>query len=222
VLLALTRVEGLSVREAGLAFWPEFLAALAAGVVFGRLVGTRWLVVLGTLGLVLSAAAAAIVFIATPVVAATAPWVVIFAGLGAGFAVTPGIFVVALSFERASVARAVALLNLLRLTGGFISVPGVEHTIGNRTYTRLQAVAEPVRRSATRAFIVTGQHANVPLHALQGALRGALHDALLIVCGLALLGALVNAVILISAHVPMRRPDLAAIDRGEAALTARA
>ena len=54
------------------------------------------------------------------------------AALGAGLSVTPGLFMVALSFERSLVARALALLNLLRLTGGFISAPGVEHTIGSR------------------------------------------------------------------------------------------
>ena len=224
LILALARIDGLGTRATGFAFWPEFIAAFVAGITFGRLVGTRWLVLIGTLGLVVTAAAAGIARVVMPVTATSAPWIVVLVGLGAGFAVTPGLFVVALSFERALVARAIALLNLLRLSGGFISGPGVEHTIGDRTATRLGDIVprELVSRTAVRDFIVTGNHDGLPLGALQHALAGALNDALMIVVVLAALAAASNAIVLIAAHVPLRRPQLQAIDDGRPALTAPA
>jgi MFS family permease len=222
IIIGLERIVGLSPRATGFTLWPEFIVALVAGAVFGRLVATRWLVLTGTIGLVISAAAAAAAPLLPPA-AASAPWLASFAALGAGFAVTPGIFVVALSFERAFVARAIALLNLLRLTGGFISGPGVEHTIGNRTATVLKSLEPAFRsgRGAARNYIVEGERiADVPLSAVRHALGDALTYALHISAVLALIAAAINAVILLIAHVPIRRPNLAAIDEGQPAVTA--
>ncbi len=50
-VLTLLRVHDLAPRAAGLAFWPEFLTAIAAGYAFGRLVATKWVIVLGAVGL---------------------------------------------------------------------------------------------------------------------------------------------------------------------------
>ncbi len=221
VILALVRVDGLGIAATGFAIWPEFIAALVAGIVFGRLVGTRWLVLIGTAGLFLTAFSALVARAVMPVDATTAPWIVILAGLGAGFAVTPGLFVVALSFERTFVARAIALLNLLRLTGGFISSPGVEHTIGDRT-SRLAQVAPPTAasRDIVRNFIVTGDPSGLALDPLRHALAGALSYALGVVVVIALVGAAINVIVLVAAHVPIRRPDLSQIDVGKPAITA--
>jgi len=222
ILIGLERVVGLGARASGFALWPEFIVAFIAGVIFGRLVATRWLVLTGTLGLVISAVAATVAA-AIPPAAGAAPWIAALAALGAGFAVTPGIFVVALSFERALVARSIALLNLLRLTGGFISSPGVEHTIGNRTATVLAASVPGLRgvRGDARQYIVAGTDVpHAPLAAVQHALSAALSYALHVTAAIALAAAAINAVILIAAHVPIKRPNLAAIDDGKPAVTA--
>jgi MFS family permease len=222
IIIGLERVAGLSERATGFSLWPEFIVAFVAGAIFGRLVSTRWLVLTGTLGLAISAVAAAVAS-AAPGAVAAAPWVAALAALGAGFAVTPGIFVVALSFERALVARSIALLNLLRLTGGFISGPGVEHTIGNRTSSVLASLAPAFHggRAAARQYIVAGEHiANVPLAAVHEALAAALRYALHVTVAVALVAAAINAIILVVAHVPIRRPNLAAIDDGKPAVTA--
>ncbi len=223
VSLALGRIDGLGIAATGFAFWPEFLAAVVAALVFGPLVSSRWIVVIGTVGLVISAFAALAARSVMPVDAASAPWIVALVGLGAGFSVTPGVFVVFLSFERAVVARAIALLNVLRLGGGFISAPGVEHTIGDRTWTRLHALAPATSgsRAAVRHFIVSGDAGALPLVPLRHALNDALSYALAIVVMLALAGAAINVVLLIAAHVPIRRPDLSRLDEGQPALTAR-
>ncbi len=220
VALSLSRLAGLGIAATGFAFWPEFLAALVAGIVFGRLVGTRWVVIVGTAGLILSAFAALVTRATMPVDASTAPWIVILSGLGAGFAVTPGLFVVVLSFERAVVGRAIALLNVLRLGGGFISVPGVEHTIGDRAWTRFHALAPGVgSREAVRHFIVTGDPGGLPLGPLRTALGEALDYALAIVIVLAIAGAAISVTLLLAAHVPIRKPDLARLDDGQPALS---
>jgi hypothetical protein len=221
-MLSLERVEGLGIRAAGYALWPTFLAAFVSGVVFARLIPTRWFVRIGSLGLVISALAALVANLSLPIDAARAAWIAPLAGLGAGLAVTPGIFVVSLSFERALVARAIALLNLLRLTGGFISGPGVEHTIGDRTYTRVAALVPNLPRGMVRRFIVTGFHEGVPLAPLQGALTGALGYALTITFWIATVGALLITLIIALAHVPVRAPNLAAIDEGKPAIGAAA
>jgi MFS family permease len=223
VALSLARLSGLGLAATGFAFWPEFLAALAAGIVFGRLVGSRWVVLIGTMGLILSAFAALVTRAVMPVDASSAPWIVVLSGLGAGFAVTPGLFVVVLAFERAVVGRAIALLNVLRLGGGFISVPGVEHTIGDRAWTRFHALAPGLgSRQAVRHFIVSGDPGALPLAPLRAALGEALDYALAIVIVLAIAGAAINVVLLAVAHVPLRQPDLARLDDGQPALTARA
>ncbi len=220
MLLSLERIEGLGIRATGFALWPTFLAAFASGVAFARLIPTRWFVRVGSLGLLISAAAALAAKLALPIDAVRAGWIAPLAGLGAGLAVTPGIFVVTLSFERELVARAVALLNLLRLTGGFVSGPGVEHTIGNRTYTRVADLVPNLPREAVRRFIVTGLHDGLPLGPLQGALNEALGYALTITFWIAALGALVITLVIAVAHVPVRAPNLAAIDDGKPAIGA--
>jgi MFS family permease len=221
--LTLLRVDGLDPRGAGFAFWPEFLTALASGYVFGRAVTTKWVVVSGAAGLGFIALAAALARVLAPVDAATVGWLSLIGGFGAGLSVSPGLFVVTLSFERALVGRAIALLNLFRLTGGFISAPGVEHTIGSRAQTHLHALGRALPQAAAnddvRPFI-TGR--TLPggdqLRALQEALALGIADAYLIVLVIALAGIAAIAALLVTTHVPLRAPDLAKFDAGEPAL----
>ncbi|MEA2688674.1 MAG: hypothetical protein QOD51_1281, partial [Candidatus Eremiobacteraeota bacterium] len=181
----------------------------------------------GAAGLACIALAAALAHAVAPVDAASVGWLALIGGFGAGLSVSPGLFVVTLSFERALVGRAIALLNLFRLTGGFISAPGVEHTIGSQAKTHLHALdpslSEPLASGIVRAF-VTGRpvvHA-ASLDALKHALALGIDDAYLIVLALSLAGIIAIAALLIGTHVKLRAPDLAKFDEGKPALDAPA
>jgi MFS family permease len=221
--LTLERVDGLTPRATGFAFWPEFLAAVASGLVFGRLVTTKWVVLCGAAGLSCIAVAAALARALAPVDANTVSWLCVIAGFGAGLSVTPGLFLVTLSFERPLVGRAIALLNLFRLTGGFISAPGVEHTIGSRAGDYLQALdpALPAAQvePAVRAF-ATGAAVpfTVPVDVLRRVLALGIADSYAIVLVLAIIGVVAIGLVVVTTHVPLRAPDLARFDAGKPAL----
>jgi MFS family permease len=223
--LTLLRVDGLDPHATGLAFWPEFLTALASGYVFGRLVTSKWVIFSGAVGLVCIGLAAALAHAFAPLDAAAIGWLCLIGGFGAGLSVSPGLFVVALSFERAQLGAAIALLNLFRLTGGFVSAPGVEHTIGSRAQAHLYAM-DPVLPSqagdaAVRAFITGRPLPQIaPVAMMRHALALAIGDAYLIVLALSLTGVIAIAVLLLAAHVTPRTPDLARFDAGEPALDA--
>jgi MFS family permease len=221
--LTLLRIGELDPRGTGFAFWPEFLTAIASGYLFGRLVTTKWVVVTGATGLAFIALAALFARIVAPVDAASVGWLCLIGGFGAGLSVSPGLFVVTLSFERKLVGRAIALLNLFRLTGGFISAPGVEHTIGTQATAHLRALdpALPagVADDVVRAYL-TGAPvpASVPLDTLKHALKLGIDDAYLIVFVLALAGITAIAALLVATRTKLRAPDLAKFDEGKPAL----
>lgn len=224
-MLTLLRVHGLDARATGLAFWPEFLTAIASGFVFGRLVTTKWVILTGASGLTLIALAAALARVLAPVTASEVSWLSAISGFGAGLSVSPGLFVVTLSFERALVGRAIALLNLFRLTGGFISAPGIEHTIGSHVRDHLYAIdpaaATRIGEGAVRAF-VTGRAvpAGVPLETLRTALALGIADAYVVVLVVALCGVAAIAAIILAVHLPLRAPNLRRFDQGQPALEA--
>ena len=223
--LTLLRIDELDPRQTGFAFWPEFLTAIASGYVFGRLVTTKWVVVAGAAGLACIAIAAACAYTVAPVDTRSVGWLCLLAGFGAGLSVSPGLFVVVLSFEGALVARAIALLNLFRLTGGFISAPGVEHTIGSRAQGHLHALDSSLSahlgQDAVRAF-VTGRPLPhpVPAASLRSALAAGITDAYLIVLALALAGVAAIAALLLTTHYKLRAPKLQRFDEGKPALEA--
>jgi MFS family permease len=223
--LTLLRVDALDPRAAGFAFWPEFLTAVASGYVFGRAVTTKWVVLTGAAGLACIGAAAGLARVLAPVDAGSVAWLCAIGGFGAGLSVSPGLFIVALSFERAVLGRAIALLNLFRLTGGFVSAPGVEHTIGSRAqahlYTLDPSLSVPLADGAVRAF-VTGRPVppGAPLGALRAALALGIGDAYLIVLALAVTGVVAIGVLLLATRVTLRSPDLARFDDGKPALDA--
>jgi MFS family permease len=218
--LVLERLHGLSLHDTGLATWPEFVAALIAGVVFSRLVTTRWVAVVGIVGLTILAVTLAVV-IANPPTVRDVTTLSFLAGLGSGCAVTPGLLVVALTYPRAQVGRAIAMLNLLRLTGTYVTGPLTEHGIGSRTsdYFAASRAARGQVDRPVREFVLTGRIApGVDGNALHAALMGGIHDALVGVLVLACAGLAAIAVLLVRLHRPLRAPDLAAFDRGEPAL----
>jgi MFS family permease len=223
-MLTLLRVQELSARATGLAFWPEFPCAVAAGFLFGRLVTTRWVTLTGASGLALTALAATLAAIRTPVTPREVEGLSALGAFGAGLSVSPGLFLVALSFERPMVGRAIALLNLFRLTGGFISAPGVEHTIGSQAIEHLRAInpsAPMLMENAVRALIVgrVVPYA-LPSPVLRLALALGIGDACVVIVVLALVGIAAIALLLIAAHVPLRAPDPRRFDEGRPALEA--
>ena len=123
------------------------------------------------------------------------------------------------------VARAIALLNLFRLTGGFISAPGVEHTIGSRAQGHLHALDSSLSAhlgaDVVRAF-VTGRPLPhlVPAASLKSALAAGIGDAYVILLVLALAGITAIAALLLTTHVKLRAPDLQRFDDGKPALDA--
>ncbi len=56
-VLELERIHHFDIRATGFATWPEALAALGAGLLFGRLITTKWVALVGVLGLAILAAA---------------------------------------------------------------------------------------------------------------------------------------------------------------------
>jgi MFS family permease len=222
--LSLLRVDGLTPRETGLEFWPEFPSALASGFLFGRLVTTKWVVLSGAGGLCLIALGAAIARFVAPVDAREVEALCVLSAFGAGLSVSPGLFIVALSFERPLLGRAIALLNLFRLTGGFISAPGVEHTIGTHArdhLTVLSPSAAPLAEGAMRALVVGRVVPYVPPpEPLRHALALGIADAYVTIVALALAGLAAIAALLLAAHVRLRAPDLRRFDAGQPALDA--
>jgi hypothetical protein len=122
--------------------------------------------------------------------------------------VTPGLFLVALAFERSIVARAIALLELLRLNAGFVSQPSVEHAIGSF------AGGTP----AIRGVVSGTRHAGALKPLVESSLPPAIGDVFTALFVIALVAIVLSLVVFAHAHVQLRKPDLAKFDAGKAAL----
>jgi MFS family permease len=223
--LMLERLDDLDLRATGLATWPEFIAALIAGVIFGRLVTTKFVALVGIGGLAILAVAVALTMEQRAPAPHTVTALSFLAGLGSGCAVTPGLLLVALTYQRVQVGRAIAMLNLLRLTGTYITGPLVEHSIGSRTrnYYASSPTARGVVDGPVREFVLHGNVVpGIDHAALQTALAAGMHDTLFGILLLACAGLAAIAVLVIRLHRPLITPDLAAFDAGKPALTAGA
>lgn len=221
--LIVARVHGTNIHGTGLATWPEFIAALFAGVIFGRLVTTKWIALIGVSGLTVIAVALASTLARRPPSVHDVSLLSFLAGLGAGLAVTPGLLLVALTYPRAQVGRAIAMLNLLRLTATYITGPLIEHNIGTRTRDYF-AAARAVRGTVdhpVREFVVNGRFMpGIDRAALKTALASGIHDTLAVVLLLAGAAIAAIAVLLVRLHRPLIAPDLDAFDAGRPALPA--
>ena len=220
--LSLERISGESARTTGFALLPEFLAAIVAGFVFSRLLTTRWVILVGLFGLALSGIAAALTLSFAPVHLVEASLIGVMAAFGAGLTVTPGLFLVTLSFPRALVARGIALLNLSRLTLGFISGPGVQHQVGTRAlshYTAVHQVNVLAASDAVRSFIAGRQYdTSIPLSQLRDALASGISQALGYSVIIVILGMVAMETVFRVAGVRLTPPNLEKFDRGEPAL----
>jgi hypothetical protein len=132
---------------------------------------------------------------------------------------------VALTYPRAQVGRAIAMLNLLRLTGTYITGPLTEHSIGTRTrdYFAASHAARGAVDRPVREFVLSGHAApGSDVHALQAALMLGIRETLagMLILACAAIG--VIALLLIRLHRPLLRPDIAAFDEGRPALSTSA
>ncbi len=122
--LFLQHVRSLDPLAIGLLFWPDFATAVLASLIFGRLLTTRYMLVLPPVGM-LALLLAAWLLTTTTTRSGNGEflWIAGLLGLGAGFTVSPGLFVAALSVPSQLVGRAFALVEMLRLAGAYALVP---------------------------------------------------------------------------------------------------
>jgi MFS family permease len=223
--LELERLHGLSISQAGLSYAPAALAALLAGWLYSRFVTTRWVTLVGAAGLAISLAAVCVGFFARTLTYVEIEATLFVAAIGAGLSITPGIFMVALAFERTLVTRAIALLNMLRLTGGFISVPGVEHSIGSRAADHLREALPTLSQTASdraaRAFLLRGEGTPGISHALlEDAVRAGVGYGLTLAALIGVVALAVIGVFFASRRIRLKAPDVALLAEGRPALSA--
>lgn len=122
--LFLQDVRSLDPLAAGILFWPQLATGLIGALMVGVVLTTRWVLALPLFGMVSLAVA---VWLLTGVTHGTSSgeilWISGLLGLGASLTVTPGLLMAALSVRSAMVGRAVALVELLRLFGAYVTVP---------------------------------------------------------------------------------------------------
>lgn len=111
------------VYHASVLFWPEFGAAIAAAILFGKLFFTRWSLVLALGGLFVLAGGGFVVL-----GSATTNGVVVLVGsgligFGVGSSVSPALFLAAFSIESPLLPRVFAIVELLRGVAAFLVGP---------------------------------------------------------------------------------------------------
>ncbi len=224
--LTLLRIDELDPRGTGFAFWPEFLTALAAGYVFGRLVTTKWVVVTGACGLVCIGAAAALARVSAPVDASSGRLAVFDRRLRRGAQRVAGIVL------GDAVVRACAGGAGDRAAQPVPAHRRLHQRAGRRAHDRLarhDAVARARSGARTRARPTASCVPSSPagrcraresIEPLKQALLRGIDEAYTIVMILAIVGVAAIAVLLFVAHVPLRAPDLQKFDEGRPALQA--
>gem|GEM_PF-1409982 len=207
-LVTLERADGLTASEAGRLVWPAVVAALAAGFIYGKIVTTKWVPVIGIAGLALFVAGAIAAHLRSPLTPVDVSGLSFVFALAAGLSVTPGLFLLALAFERSIVARAIALLELLRLNAGFVSQPAVEHTIASFAGGT----------SAIRGIVSGARHAGSLKPVVESSLPPAIAGVFTTLLVIALVAIALSLAVFAHAHVRLEKPDLAKFDDGKAAL----
>ncbi|MEX0428180.1 MFS transporter [Nocardioides sp. DS6] len=115
----LTEVAGRAPTDLAAACWPMPVGAAVGAVVFWRLFRTRWVPVLVDVGLVALAGAAAL-----PLGGSGAPVVaMLLLGFGAAATVSPGLFLTGFGLASTDLARAFALVQLLRSVATYAVAP---------------------------------------------------------------------------------------------------
>lgn len=111
-------------RVAGLLFWPMPVGLLVSAVLFGVLLRTRYLAVLVLAGLVALGGGAVLLLFMKPADPGPAiGWAALLLGFGAGASVSPGLFLAAFGVSSRVLARAFALVELLRGEAAYAVAP---------------------------------------------------------------------------------------------------
>ncbi len=108
--------------------WPLFAMTVLVGVIFSLALRTKWMPLIPLLGLFAICCGSGL-FLAqlekpSPALQLAS---IVLIGYGASASITPGLFMVGLSMPKDLVARAIAAIEVVRLTLGFISGPLAQH-----------------------------------------------------------------------------------------------
>ena len=127
-----------------LIFLPEFVAALAVAGLFTALFRTRFTPVLIAGGLLMVVAAAALLAVTLPGTGPVLAAVTGLLGLGVAAAVSPALFVAALSLRSRLLQRVFALIELLRAVTAFLVAPVLVFLAGTLGTSRAPATGDAV------------------------------------------------------------------------------
>lgn len=127
-VMFLEQVKGLDPLAAGLLFWPEVATGIVGALIVGLVLSTRWVLAMPFCGMFSLAVAAWMLTGVTPDTSSGQTLLIsALLGLGASLTVTPGLLMAALSVVPALVGRAIALVQLLRLTSAYLLAPVLAH-----------------------------------------------------------------------------------------------
>lgn len=123
-ILYLEQIRGLSAFSTGMLFWPQLAAGIVGAMIVGAVLTTRLVLTMPLVGmLALSLAAWQLTGVDAQTSDALILWISAALGLGASLTVTPGLLMAALSVPPMLVGRAIALVELLRLTSAYMVGP---------------------------------------------------------------------------------------------------
>ncbi|HET7387535.1 MAG TPA: MFS transporter [Nocardioidaceae bacterium] len=163
----LATVAGQGPIAAAVQFWPMPVGLLVAAAAFGALFRTRWLPVLVNVGLVALAGGSGVLLLlgagSTGEVVSGASFLL---GFGAGATVSPGLFLASFGVTSDKLARAFALVELLRSEAAYAVAPIVLYVATSRP-----TLAGGVRigLAAMTALSLAGLGAALAIPALSGA-----------------------------------------------------
>lgn len=108
--------------------WPLFAMTVLAGLIFARALRTKWMPLIPLLGLLAICCGSGLFLAQLEKPSPALQWSsIVLIGYGASASITPGLFMVGLSMPRDLVARGIAVIEVVRLTLGFISGPLAQH-----------------------------------------------------------------------------------------------
>jgi hypothetical protein len=110
--------------------WPLFLMTILTGLIFAKTLTTKWVPLYTLSGLIAICIGSGLLYSNLQHPSSDARWASTFLiGYGAGSTITPALFTVGLSMPRDIIARAIAAVEVVRLTIGFTSGPLAQHSI---------------------------------------------------------------------------------------------
>lgn len=133
-----------SLTHTALLFVPEFVTAIAAAGTFGLLFRSRRMTFLPPVGLVLLAAAAALLIGVGGVGSAPIAVANGLIGFGLGAAVSPALFIAGFSLRSAQIQRVFALIELLRGVSAFLFAPILAFVAATAGVSRTAGVTDAV------------------------------------------------------------------------------